>query len=56
MKESVMDIEMIKQTIVVTFKDNFATTEKTSTPGSNFQGLGRGGGLCIYLKGHSSEN
>ncbi len=25
---------------------------------TNFQGLGRGGrgGLCIYLKGHSSEN
>ncbi len=44
------------------FKDNNAATidaEKTSyvsASGTNFQGLGRGGGLCIHLKGHSSNN
>ncbi len=44
------------------FKDNFAATidaEKTSylhASGTNFQGLGRGGGLCIHLKGRSSNN
>ncbi len=69
MKESVMDREMIEQKIVAsyriercTLKDNFAATidaEQTtysSTSGTNFQGLGRGGGLCIHLKGHSSNN
>ncbi len=35
------------------FKDNFAATIDA---GTTFQGLGRGGGLCIRLKGHSSEN
>ena len=45
-----------------TFKNNFAGTvqlESTSyirAVGNNFQGLGRGGGLCVHIRGNAENN